>query len=240
MSPRQPSAVRVPPAVERERVVRVIRPIRFGALPELPVEAGRHRWPGRVVLLPALRPERAIRPVVHFADVADRAGVDPRGQRVAIRRVAVGEQVRDRRLLAGHVQRPPQFGRPMCATGLCAITALPFLSAEMLMLRVLVIGRDVHDALDVRLLLEHLAVVLVRPDARARALLLPVVDLHDLFRDLAAGADAVARAPRRLLEERAGSCPGCRSGSSRRSSSCRDSDRPPRRTAGRDGGPCRC
>src|SRR5438445_9465910 len=66
---------------------------------------------------------------------------------------------------------------------------------------VLVIRRDVHHALDV-FLLEHLAVVLVGPHAPSRPIVLLVIDLRDLPRDVAAGADpGVPLAPRWLLEE---------------------------------------
>jgi hypothetical protein len=66
---------------------------------------------------------------------------------------------------------------------------------------VLVIGRDVDDALDVGFLLEHLAIVLVGADA-AGTVLLAVVRLHDLFRDVPAAANAlVVAAPLRLFEE---------------------------------------
>ena len=57
------------------------------------------------------------------------------------------------------------------------------------------------DALDVGLLLEHLAVVFVGANA-SRTLLLPVVGLHDLARDLAPAADPlVGGAPLRVLEK---------------------------------------
>ena len=66
---------------------------------------------------------------------------------------------------------------------------------------VLVVRRDVHDALDVGLLLEHLPVVLVGTDA-ARPIRLLVVPLHDLPSDFPTPVDArVALAPGRLLEE---------------------------------------
>src|SRR4029453_6848459 len=58
------------------------------------------------------------------------------------------------------------------------------------------------DRLDVRLFLEHLPEVFVRPDPAARAILLAVVRLRDLQRHVAAGADArIAGAPRRLAQE---------------------------------------
>src|SRR3954471_5465533 len=42
--------VGVPSAIDGKRVARVIRAIRLGALPQGPVEAVRHWWPGLVVL----------------------------------------------------------------------------------------------------------------------------------------------------------------------------------------------
>jgi hypothetical protein len=67
---------------------------------------------------------------------------------------------------------------------------------------VLVIRGDVHNPLDVRLLFEHLTVVLVRSDAGGRPVVLPVVRLHDLLGHITAAADArIAVTPRRLLEE---------------------------------------
>jgi hypothetical protein len=67
---------------------------------------------------------------------------------------------------------------------------------------VLVIRCDVHDPLDVRFLVEHLAVVLIGPDAGGRPVVLLVVRLHDLPGDIPAGADTrIAVAPGRLLEE---------------------------------------
>src|SRR6185503_1329827 len=67
--------------------------------------------------------------------------------------------------------------------------------------RVLMIRSDVHDPLDVRLLLDHLPVVLVGADAAGTILLL-VVRLHDLAGDVPTAADAgVTLAPSRLFEK---------------------------------------
>src|SRR6266540_6245373 len=72
-------------------------------------------------------------------------------------------------------------------------------------MRVLMVRRDVDDPLDVGFLLEHLPVILVRADAGGGAVLLLVVRLHDLARDVAAGAAAavgvVPFAPRGLAEK---------------------------------------
>src|SRR6185436_13832797 len=69
--------------------------------------------------------------------------------------------------------------------------------------RVLVVRGDVHDPLDLGLLLEHLPVVLVGADADG-TILLAVVRLHDLPGDVPTRADArVALTPGRFLEEAA-------------------------------------
>src|ERR671911_690803 len=60
----------------------------------------------------------------------------------------------------------------------------------------LVVRRDVHDPLDVGLLLQHLAKILVRPDAPSGAIVLPVVRLHDVARYIPPRVDAgVGRTP---------------------------------------------
>ena len=63
------------------------------------------------------------------------------------------------------------------------------------------VGRDVDDALDVGLLLEHLAVVFVGANP-SRTLLLLVVGLHDLAGDFTSAANPfVARAPIGFLQK---------------------------------------
>ena len=196
-------AVGVPAAIDGERVVRMVGTIEFGPLPQCPVEARRHRRSGLVVLLHALRPERTVGPVVHFADRADDARLDPGLERVPVRGVAVGEQVRRRRAFARRLQRAAELVEH-AGHRLVRDRRLALLQRGDVDAAVLVIRRDVDDALDVGLLLEHLAVVLVGPDAARGTILLLVVGLHDPHGDVAAAADARCRlAPCRVFEEAA-------------------------------------
>ncbi len=169
-------------------------------LPQRPVEAIRYGRSRRMIRLHALRPERPVRPVVHFAHGADDSGVDPRRQRVPIGIVAVGEEVRHGAAVTCRLQRSPHLVED-ARHRLVRDCGLALAQRRDVDAAVLVIGRDVDDALDIAFLLEHLAIVLVGADASG-AVLLAVVGLHDLPGDFPAAADTlVARAPLRLLEE---------------------------------------
>src|SRR6185295_12622384 len=101
----------VPPAIQAEGVVGMVRAIECRTLPQRPVEAFGNGRTRLVILLPSLRPERTVRPVVHFADGADRAAFDPRGEQMAVGCVAVGEQMRGGGALAARLQRAMQLVR---------------------------------------------------------------------------------------------------------------------------------
>jgi hypothetical protein len=120
---------------------------------------------------------------------------------VAIRIVAVREQMRSRGALAGGADREADFVQD-AGHRLVRDRRLAFAQRRDIDAAVLVIRCDVHDPLDVRFLVEHLAVVLVGPDAGRRPVVFPIVRLHDLLRDISAAADArVPLTPRRIFEE---------------------------------------
>src|SRR4051812_6685391 len=188
----------VDPAAPVERVIhRVIVDARRDAEEQIPVERRRLRViPGHRVREPrfdagavpaesfrrrrahfrtrnALRPvtERTIGPDVDLADVADRAGPDvlDRGSRVVPRVPLVAHlrrQLRHALRLAGELAR--LGNRP--AQWLLHVDVLAEVHRRERDRRVHVVGCRDDDAVDVFLLVEHVAVVAIAPGARQRLL----------------------------------------------------------------------
>ena len=148
-------------ARQNERVVGLVeRAHRRRAEPQVPVHAVRH---GLLLGRPrhALRPDRAVGPAVHLAHLADGAGLEPLlHQAQALFRVALVAHLRDDLVLPRRLGQGAGLGDG-AGHRLLHVDVLAELHRLHRDEGVHVIGRRDEDRVDVLLLLEHHAEVLV-------------------------------------------------------------------------------
>ena len=162
MSPSAP-VPEIPEAAPLERRVRrVIRPLRRGPEPEVPVERGR-----RVVLfqrpVDRLRPDRPIGPEMHLAHRPDRAGLDQLADLArAIARVALVPHLGHDLGVTTRVVRQHSHLAHGPRQRLLNVGVLPRLHRKHSGRGVRMVGRGHGHRVDaLRLAVEHLAIVLV-------------------------------------------------------------------------------
>ena len=167
MSPSAPAPKSIHDAPAERMIGRVVRPHRRRPDPQVPVEPVRH---GGRVGRPrhALRPDRPVRPAVHFVHLADRAVLDPLlDQADALARAPLVAHLGDDLVLARGLGQRPRLGH-RARQRLLHVDVLAELHRRHRDDGVGVVRRRDDDGVDVLLLLEHHAEVLVADRVRER------------------------------------------------------------------------